>query len=141
MRRLMLSTLALVALASPAAAQERVCREPNQAVESFRRQLNQTYRHRPSEHVCISPYPAPPEGINEWRRRNCPAPPLTPEQRTNSEGPKIFDRAFKEHCKSGDAINLTANLRTLALTHCDLSRPSHQVGNTVICFAQVPPRE
>lgn len=112
MRRIMLSTLALVALALPATAQERICREPNRIANEFANKF-------------LS------EGTSETNNLR------TVQPRAN----EIFDRAFKEHCKAGDVINLTPAFQSFIMTHCDLSRPSHQVGNTVICFAQVPPRE
>jgi hypothetical protein len=128
MRRFILSTLALVALAAPAAAQERVCREPHQmAVDFTQRQQGK----RP---------PSPTRG--ELPRMGDPSLSRpTFDQTVRADAMKIFDRAFKEHCKAGDVISLVPAFQSFAKTHCDLNRPTHHVGNTVICFAQVPPRE
>jgi hypothetical protein len=133
MRRFILSTLALAALSLPAAAQERVCREPHQmAVDFTQRQQSQRPTH--------SWHPPPPQTMTrEWAIQNSGRP--TFDQTVRADAMKVFDRAFKEHCKAGDVISLAPAFQSFAKTHCDLNRPTHHVGNTVICFAQVPPRE
>ena len=112
MRRFILSTLALVALAAPAAAQERVCAEPNRLANEFANRFLSTGHYETNNLRTVQPL-----------------------------ANQAFDRAFKEHCEAGDVINLTPAFQSFAKTHCDLNRPTHQVGNTVICFAQVPPRQ
>lgn len=135
MRRLMLSTLALVALALPAAAQERICREPNQAAfvadlgffRENREKFSDRSRYRPHE---IFQFAA-------WA------------------GEEAFHRSFIEKCKTGEVLTLRERaaptpevseiyrqvfLRQLE-RYCDFMRPIHQVRDSSICFAQVPPRE
>jgi len=128
MRRFILSTLALAALSLPAAAQERVCREPHQMAVDF---TQRQHGKRPP-----APTPAQPPSIGD---PNLNRP--TFDQMVRADAVKVFDRAFKEHCKAGDVISLVPAFQSFAKTHCDLNRPTHHVGNTVICFAQVPPRE
>jgi hypothetical protein len=123
MRRFMLSTFALIALALPAAAQERICREPNRlAVEFATQQMNSQPR---------------------WETPR--GDPLNFRRNVHAEAGKIFERAFKEHCQKGDLISLFISPqsweRAFYTTHCDFTRPINQFGENVICFAQVPPRQ
>ena len=128
MRRFMLSTFALAGLALPTAAQERICREPHQMAVDF------TQRQQGKRPPSPTPGQLPRVGDPNLNRP-------TFDQTVRADAAKVFDRAFREHCKVGDVISLVPAFQSFAKTHCDLTRPTHQVGNTIICFAQVPPRE
>jgi hypothetical protein len=124
MRRFILSTLALAALASPAAAQERICREPSSEAIFFVDGELSKLRFQ-DERVELA----------ELQRR---ADRL---KRIEVESLIVFDQSFRKNCKAGDLIQLTSNFRAFVSTHCDMARPVNQFGDAVICFAQVPPRE
>ena len=139
MRRFMLSTFALIALALPAAAQERICREPSQAdfaadLAFFSREnqekFNDRSRYRPGEIFRFAAL----------------------------AGEHAFHNSFVEQCKPGEILVLKERV-TFAQTpadqlqmyrqfflrkverYCDFTRPVNQFGDAVICFAQVPPRQ
>lgn len=139
MRSFMLSTLALAALALPAAAQERVCREPSQAdlaADSgfFSREnldkFNDRTRYRPGEIFRFAAL----------------------------AGEHAFHNSFIEKCKPGEILVLKERVTWTQTStdqlqmyrqfflrkverYCDFTRPINQFGENVICFAQVPPRD
>ncbi len=130
MRRFILSTLALAALASPATAQERICREPSRiGLEFVRSELGNRRNEKIDETLSFERRQA------EVRRR------LDFIDRVESESFRVFDRSFQEYCKIGDLLDIAPAFRPLVPTHCDFARPINQFGQNVICFAQVPPRE
>ena len=165
MRSFMLSTLALAALALPAAAQERICREPNIAEQRAKTEFNA------------------PENLAKYNDRSRYSPTVA-IQLAASASQEAFHNSFIERCKTGEVIVLketvfrpfeeelaaagispppavtrapqvqAARLNIMAADilerrnflerferYCDLTRPVHQVRNSIICFAQVPPRE
>ena len=164
MRSFMLSTLALAALALPAAAQERICREP-----SLADQRAQTEFYAPGNLVKYND-----------RSRYSPTDAI---QLAARAGQEAFHNSFIGRCKTGEILVLketavhpfqqelaaagrstvptVARAQVQAATikavtadfldrqnflerferYCDLMRPVHQVRNSIICFAQVPPRD
>ena len=131
LRRFMLSALALAALVLPAAAQEPICREPNAAFDEFvqREKAKITWDEQSVRALSR-------ELQFAYAQRHIAAVDLLVR-----EAVKVFDRSFREHCKTGDLIRIYTVTELIVLTYCDRGRRFKQIGDAILCFAQVPPHE
>jgi hypothetical protein len=136
MRHFMLSTFAVIALVSPTVAQERICREPNRLANEFaERQLAMYPNDMGAASTTLDRIRNPEAHHAQGKTR------LEFIAGVELEASILFHELFKQHCRSGEIIHLTRQFRNFFLTHCNLTLPMHQVDGSIVCFAQVPPRE